>query len=413
MTKYWVNGAMPMVKRLTESYFPIRKLEYDGPVSDSFDIIVIGGGIAGLSVAAELSAEAHVAVLEAEDHCGYHASGRSAAILAQNYGDDLVGALTAWSEAYFKDRNAGFLSPRGLLRVGQAKDRNRLEHLFHEMSKYSALIWVEADGVAERFPLFRSGWADCGFVNDAAVDIDVAAILQDYEVLIRHRGSEILSGFDAVEFTAEDQVWHVKAASGALVKAPIVVNAAGAWADSVAERLGAKPLNLAPLRRSVATFDAPHGVAVGGLPMIVEANEAFFVKPEGGLLAASPCDETPAVPSDSRPEEIDIAICLDRVQGALDVTIKRPRATWSGLRTFAPDRAPVCGWDPEVRGVFWLAGQGGYGVQTAPALARIAADSLLGREGERRARIEGVDTASLQPQRFSPSREIKVVMKGG
>jgi D-arginine dehydrogenase len=172
-------------------------------------------------------------------------------------------------------------------------------------------------------------------------------------------------------------------------------------------------MGLVPKRRSAVVFDPPAGAKVAEMPMVVDAEESFYLKPEGRSLMASPCDETPAAPSDSRPEEIDVAVCIDRIERAFDLEIRRPKATWSGLRTFAADGDPVCGWDPVVRGFYWLAGQGGYGVQTAPALARIAADDILGRTGARRTRMERIDPDRLSPHRFNHNTTKTLARQGG
>lgn len=378
-----------------------------------FDIAVIGGGIAGLSLAAELAPEAHVVVLEAEDQPGYHATGRSAAIFAQNYGNGLVRALTAWSAEDFGPPGEGVLSPRGLIRVAEARHESVLRALYREMAADCALTWLGAAEVSARVPLLRPGWAACGFANDDAADMDVAAIMMGHANRIAAGGGRILTGFRVDTLNRASGGWAVGAGRGGRVTARLVVDAAGAWADEIADLAGAAPIGLQPTRRSAVAFDAPAGVDVRGMPMVVDAEERFYLKPEGRNLMASPCDEASSAPCDSRPEEIDVAVCIDRIERAFDLAVSRPKATWSGLRTFSPDTDPVCGWDSELGGFYWLAGQGGYGVQTAPALARIAADDLLGRAGARRTGMERVDLGRLSPDRFSENKTTIVRKHGG
>ena len=368
---------------------------------DGFDIAIVGGGIAGLSVAAELAPASRVVVLEAEDQPGYHATGRSAAIFAQNYGTPLVRALTAWSAGAYRTMGDGVLSERGLVRVAQPSQRDSLVRLYRDMTRDWPLTWLEAAEVEARVPLLRRGWASCGFVNEDAADMDVAAIMKTLANRITSSGSEILTGFRVAGIAKGPQGWTVRTRKDHQVTAQIVVNAAGAWADEVAALAGTSPVGVVPKRRSAVSLDAPAGFKASAMPMVVDADETFFLKPEGGALMASPCDETPALPGDSRPEEIDIAVCIDRIESAFDVSISRPRSTWAGLRTFVSDGNPVCGWDRQFPDFFWLAGQGGFGVQTAPALARLAADMLLGRGGAAVTAMKGVDPRRLSPHRFN------------
>ncbi|MDF0603441.1 FAD-dependent oxidoreductase [Psychromarinibacter sp. C21-152] len=375
-------------------------------MADRFDILVIGAGVAGLSAAAALAGSARVAVLEAEDQPGYHATGRSAAILAQNYGNGLIRALTAASLPFFDTPPEGFaaaplLSPRGLVRIARADQRPQLEAAFRDMAADTALRWLDADAVAERIPLLRPGYAAAGFENPDAADIDVHALMQGWQRQLTAAGGTVRTCAGVQRIARVNGEWLCDTPGGP-VAAPILVNAAGAWADRVADMAGVARIGLMPLRRSAATFDAPEGVDLAGFPMTVDADEAFYMKPEAGRLLASPADETPAVPGDVRPEELDIAHAIDRVQTAFAVEVRHIRASWAGLRSFVADRAPVVGFDDGARGYFWLAAQGGYGVQTAPALARFAADSILhpGAAPE----IAGVPADALAPHRIRTNR---------
>jgi len=374
---------------------------------EDYDVAIIGGGIAGLAAAAEIAPWARVAVLEAEDQPGYHATGRSAAILAQNYGDALIRALTAWSAPRLGGPEGAFLRRRGLVRAAEPGHRAALERLYAEMGRDWPLVWLEAEEVSARAPLLRPGWAECGFANDEAADIDVAGLAQHRLRTMRAAGGTLLTKAEATRVVRKGGRWRIGCANGREVAARVVVNAAGAWADRVAEEAGAAPLGLVPMRRTAVTFDAPPDADLAAHPMVVDAAERLYFKPEGGRLMASPSDETPDAPGDSRPDELDVAICLDAVEKATGIAVRRPRATWSGLRTFAPDRAPVCGWDPACAGFYWLAGQGGSGVQTAPALARLAADDVLGRDGAARTAMAGVDLAVLGPARLAGTNQRK------
>ncbi|ARE39017.1 Oxidoreductase, FAD-binding [Rhodovulum sp. P5] len=240
---------------------------------------MIGGGIAGLSVAAELAPHARVTVLETEDQPGYHATGRSAAIFAHNYGDGMIRALSAWSEGQFASE---VLSTRGLIRVATAAQRDRLRALYEDMRHDTPLDWLEADAVAAAVPLLRQGHADCAFRNPSAADMDVGQIVADYARGIRAAGGTLGTGFRVASARRADGVWRVTSEKGAEVAAAIVVNAAGAWADQVAAIFDMRPLGLVPKRRSAVTFDAPPGTDLRALPMIVDADEQFYLKPEGG-----------------------------------------------------------------------------------------------------------------------------------
>ncbi|WP_254919051.1 FAD-binding oxidoreductase [Oceanicola sp. 22II-s10i] len=347
------------------------------------DVAVIGAGIAGASVAAELARHMRVVLVESEAQPGYHATGRSAAILAQTYGNRLIRALTRASAGFFAAPPDGFapqplLSPRGLVRVATAAQVDDLRAMYDDLSDTRHLAWLDAEAMQERVPLLRPGYAAGGFENVDAQDIDVHAMLTGYLRQFRQAGGTVMTGAPVLGLTRSGGRWEIETAAGQ-VAAGVVVNAAGAWGDWLAGLAGAAPVGLEPRRRTAITFAAPQGFDPARMPMVVDADEAFYLKPEAGRLMASPADETLSAPEDSRPEEIDIAICADRIQTAFDLEIRRIESSWSGLRTFAADRAPVCGYDPEVEGFFWLVGQGGYGVQTAPALSRLAA-ALVRRE---------------------------------
>ncbi len=369
----------------------------------TYDIAVIGGGIAGASVAAELTKSARVVMIETEAQPGYHATGRSAAILAQTYGSAVIRALTRASAGFFQTPPEGFaetplLSPRGLARIANAAQVEGLRAMYEELEETRFLVWLGPDELRARIPLLREGYAAGGFYNESAQDIDVHALLSGYLRLFRRAGGTVLTNAPVTAITRRTGGWEI-AAGSETVHAGTVVNAAGAWADRVGALAGAAPIGLEPRRRSAITFDAPAGFDVGSLPMVVDAQEDFYLKPEAARLMASPADETPSEPCDSRPEELDIAICVDRIVTAFDLEIPRIHSSWSGLRSFVADRAPVCGHDPALDGFFWLAGQGGYGVQTAPAMARLAAALIHGEQPDDEIVASGLDVGDVAPGR--------------
>ena len=370
---------------------------------EAFDVIVIGGGIAGASSAAALAEGRRVLLIERESQPGYHTTGRSAALLTPFYGNATVRALNLAGGRWYANPPGGFadvplLGPRGVLYVGRAEDRELVE----EEARSARRLGAEAellDGAAARAisPLLRPEWVAHAWHDSSAMDMDVGAILQGFLRQLRHRGGVVRTDAEALALARGGEGWVVATAAGE-VSAPVVVDAAGAWADRVAGLAGLAPLGIAPKRRTAIIVDLPAGQDGRRWPSIADVREAWYVKPEAGKLMCSPADETPSEPCDAQPEELDVAICVDRVQQALALDIRRIEHSWAGLRCFAPDRTPVAGFDPRAEGFFWLAGQGGYGIMTAPALAAIAARLIAGTPlpawmGEH-------DLAALAPERL-------------
>lgn len=385
-------------------------------MSNLFDIAVIGAGIAGVSAAAALAPHARVALIETESQPGYHSTGRSAAILAQTYGSAAVRALTRASDDFLNAPPDGFaqaplLTPRTLLRIARADQVEGLRHMYDGLEDTGVLRWVEREEIELRVPILRPGYATAGFLNAHAQDIDVHAMTQGYLRQFRDHGGVLITNAPVTGIARSGSGWSLRAGA-THYGAGLVVNAAGAWADEIAEMAGLSRTGLLPMRRSALTFQPPATYDPRSLPMIVDAEELFYLKPEAGLLLASPADETLSPACDSRPEELDIAICIDRIMSAFDVSVRKVEAKWSGLRTFSPDRNPICGFAKECETFFWLAGQGGFGIQTAPAMAQLTAHQVLGIPLGPSFDGAGVEMAALSPDRFIRNTMKKYIKQG-
>ena len=364
-------------------------------MAEHFDVAIVGAGMAGASLAAELALYARVLVLEGEEVPGYHTTGRSAAFWHETIGGPGVFPLTAASGPWLAER--GFLSPRGGLHIGRTEQQAVAEAFVAEFLAVGARIELigrdRLDGIV---PGLRANWT-VGAWEPACADIDVAAMHQHYLTEARRAGTvvRVRSRVEAIE--REGSGWRV-AWPGGEALAGTVVNAAGAWADPVAEMAGARPLGVVPLRRSMVQLrmdppPPPH------LPLTLSFDSDFYFRPQGDRLWLSPHDETPDVPRDAAPEELDIALAIDRMEQAVDWKVLALERRWAGLRSFAPDRLPVIGFDRQVPGLFWFAGQGGFGIQTAPAAARLGAQLLLGLG--RDAMTAGIAAGVYDPARFS------------
>ena len=357
-----------------------------------FDIAIVGAGIAGASLAAEIGDRARVLVLEAEDQPGYHATGRSAAFWSETYGGPDIQPLTTASGPAL--RAGGFLEPLGSLGIGQASDSAAIE-AFLEKFDGSGVELSRVDP-RDHVPGLRDAWCDAVW-EPSCTYIDVAGLHGDCLSRARRTGAVLSTGATLRAARRENGQWLLDTASG-VARASVLVNAAGAWADPVAAMAGARPLGIAPFRRTMVQLRTDPPVP-DGVPHVAEINGRFYFKPEaGGKLWLSPHDEIPTVPCDAAPEEIDVALAIDRLEGAVDWRIEAVERKWAGLRSFAPDRRPVYGFAAEVPGFFWFAGQGGFGIQTAPAAAALAASLLL---NDSAMMPEGVDPDRYAATRFS------------
>ncbi|MHA7819222.1 MAG: NAD(P)/FAD-dependent oxidoreductase [Erythrobacter sp.] len=360
-----------------------------------YDFAVIGAGMAGASIAAELAPHARVLVLEAEDVPGYHSTGRSAAFWEECYGGPGVVPLTLASGRYLREH--GFLLPRGALYIGRAEDGAAMDEFVRQFEGTGVSIeQLEREGVQARLPNLREEWSHAIY-EAACADIDVAGLHQHYLNALRASGADLVCRARVSALTHESDAWRIATEAGASYSAVQVVNAAGAWADTIAELAGAHALGIEPMRRTVAQLRVDPA-APADLPLVLDISGGFYFKPDGGRLWLSPHDEIPTQPCDAAPEEIDVALAIDRFQSATTWTIEAVERRWAGLRSFAPDRLPVYGPDARVEGFQWFAGQGGFGIQTAPAAARLGAQVMLGLEPD--ALTANIDPADYSPHRF-------------
>ena len=365
------------------------------------DVVVIGGGIAGISVAAELADRAEVILLEQESALAYHTTGRSAALYFESYGSDASRPMSRASKPFLLDPppdlvDGPLLSPRGALYVATEDQLDTLEETAEAdaIGEFERLTDLEVMAVQ---PNMRPGYAVAGLLDGAAMDIDVAGLHQAYVRMFRARGGRLDTSAPVVGIERQAQGWAVTTA-GRTLSADVVINASGAWGDVVAALAGVSPVGLTPMRRTA--FMVAGDPALSDGPLVAGMDVEFYFKPDGEQVLCSLAEEEPEEPCDARPREIDVAMAIDRINTATTMDIRHVRSSWAGHRTFAPDDAPVTGFDPDAEGFFWLVGQGGTGIQTAPAAARYATGMILEGEPPADLSAENVDVALLAPDRF-------------
>jgi D-arginine dehydrogenase len=371
----------------------------------SAEFLVIGAGIAGASAAASLSELGRVAVLDAEPHAGYHSTGRSAAIFSEIYGSDVIRGLTRASRDFMFEPPPGFAasplaSPREAIYFARPDQFDALSRFRADPQVFAATSELSAAQVLERIPLFRDGYLAGGVLEHGCADLDVDAIHQGFLRRVKARKSEIHLDCRVHSLARQGALW-VAATSKGVFQAPVVVNAAGAWGDELAALAGIAPAGLQPKRRTALLIPTPRDLAAASWPAAVDISEEFYFKPDAGLLLLSPADEHPSPPCDVQPEELDVAIAIDRFERATGAEVRQVRRSWAGLRVFSPDRSPVVGFDPVADGFFWLVGQGGYGIQTSPALGRVAAALATGQPLPADVASQGVTAAMLSTTRFA------------
>jgi len=365
----------------------------------SFEVIVIGAGIAGSTTAAALSPDRRVALVEAEEQAGYHTTGRSAAMWIQNYGPPDVRRLTGLSRGFFETPPAGFaevplMKRRPSVFLAPAPQVTQLDGL---LAEGIGLRQITLDELRAMVPALRPDYAAAAAIEDDAFDMDVAAIHQGFLRQLRANSGVLALRHRAGRIERLADTWEVHTSAGANFRAPVVVNAAGAWGDEVAAIAGVRPLGLTPCRRTAAIID-PSPWDASDWPTVGDVASTWYARPEARTrLLVSPADETPIHAHDVRPDELDIALGIDRMRAALAIEVRRVEHSWAGLRTFTPDHSLAFGWDATAEGFFWCVGQGGYGIQTSPAAGKLVADLIVGRDpGAARDVVAAVD-----PRRFS------------
>lgn len=377
---------------------------------ESFDCILIGAGMAGASLAAALAGRLRVLLLEAEPQAGYHSTGRSAALYAPIYGNALIRALTRASRPFFDAPPAAMgdtplLCPRDTLFLVGAGQQDLADAFRAEPDVGGATQVLSVEQTLARVPVLARERIAGALLDSTSADIEVDLLHQGYLRLARSLGAQIRLGERLLALERVGEGWLARTAAGSY-RAPRVVNAAGAWADAVAELAGIAPLPLQPLRRTAALIDVPGGLDCRQWPAVVAIDESHYFKPDAGLLLISPADETPSPPCDAQPEEWDVAVAVDRFEALTGQPVRRVQHRWAGLRVFSPDRSPVVGYDAAAPGFFWCAGQGGYGIQTAPALSQLAAALLMDVALPDGLQGLGISAADLSPLRFQHAESI-------
>ncbi len=369
------------------------------------DFLVIGAGVAGASAAFRLAPHGRTLLLEAESQPGYHTTGRSAALYSKRYRNPAIRGFAAASGAFLEAPPDGFadaplLSPRGLLIIGRADQAGAVRTQF-TAEQLAAGVAREAsiEEALRLVPCLDPAYLASAMLVPAAADIDVHGLHRGFLAGARRAGAKIVNDAPVTRLEYAKGKWRAETPAGAFA-APVVVNAAGAWADRVALSAGLDGLGIRPLRRTCVTFDPPPGLDPASWPMAMDADEAFYFKPEAGRILASPCDEHPSEPVDAQAEELDVAHAIDRVERATTLKVQRITHRWAGLRCFMPDRLPVVGQDPRAEGFVWLAGLGGFGMMTSEALGRAAAAAALGESLPADILAAGVDPETVAPARF-------------
>jgi len=371
-----------------------------------FDIIILGAGIAGASVAFRLAEHRSVLLLERESQPGYHATGRSAAMFMESYGPPGVRALTRASRAFYEQPPTGFASgpimtPRGVLCLASPGQEAELKATHSELAPACpGMELLDADATLARVGVLRPEMVLAALFDPGAQDIDVHALHQGFLRGFRQRGGELRSGVQPQAATRSGVHWELRLPDGEAVRARGVVNAAGAWADEVAALFGAAPIGLVPHRRSAFTFKGPDGLDASAWPAVVGIDESYYFKPDAGQLLGSPANADPTVPHDVVPEEIDIAMGIHQIESVADLSIRRPTSTWAGLRSFVPDGEIVIGEDGACPDFFWLAAQGGYGIQSAAGASALADALLRGAPLPEDLVRHGVEPSALSPARL-------------
>lgn len=388
----------------------------------SFDFIVVGGGMAGLSAAAELSRHARVALVERESQPGYHATGRSAALYSELYGNAAIRALTRASRSFYFDPPPGFaayplVSRRETMYFAGPDEERELDALEESLGPTSGLQRLSVEQALAKAPVFSEGYLRGALLETGSADIDVSGLLLGYAAQARQHGVTSCFGRAVHHVERVGLDWRITLGGAHVghggqggpagsaedgmqrLSAPVLINAAGAWGDELAALAGVPGVGLVPKRRTAVLIEVPRDLSAHAWPAAIHVGEQFYFKPDAGLLLLSPADETPSAPCDAQPDEFDIAVAVDRFEQATGAQVRKLRGRWAGLRSFVADKTPVVGYDADVPGFFWLVGQGGYGIQTAPAMARLASALARGQVMPEDLAAQGLRADALTPTR--------------
>lgn len=377
---------------------------------ETYDVIVIGGGIAGVSLAYELQSDRRVGLLEMESQLAFHTTGRSAATFLESYGGPQIRALTTGSRDFFENPSVPLehspLRSLGLVWVATEDDVPAVRKMHAEIKPLVPDVrLLDPAQAVEVNPILKQDYVALAMFEPGAMEIDVHLLHQGFVRGFADRGGVVRTAARVVgavrsESFDADHLWTLVDTNGEKYRAPLVINAAGAWVDIVAATFGARSIGIAPLRRTIFMVPSPQGSGTAGLPMAADVANTFYVKPDGDQYLCSPADEVLRSPSDPRPDELRIAQAMEAIDAATHIAPWHVRSSWAGLRNFAPDRVPVVGFDPALEGFFWFAGQGGYGIQTAPAMARLAAALVRGEPAPADLTERGLQVGRLSPARF-------------
>jgi D-arginine dehydrogenase len=368
------------------------------------DYLVIGAGLSGAAAAFELALAGRVIVLEMESAPGYHSTGRSAALYTRNFGNPVVRALNRAGLPFFSAPPPGFsdhglLSPRGGLTIGAADQRAEIDELLDLGVHDGSIVEISRQHALELSPLLRPEAVTYAAHEAGILDMDVAAIHQGFLRGLTARGGRVVCDAPATAIERRGGAWHVTTPAGTF-SAPVIVNAAGAWADAIAALAGVTPVGLVPKRRTAVIVDLPDGVDGRAWPLVDQAGRGCYCRPEAGRLMASPADETPSEPCDAQPEELDVAIIADWLEQTFQMSVRRIHRKWAGLRSFVADHAPVVGFDDDADGFFWLCGHGGYGIMLSPTMARVTASLITAGVLPTDVVDAGVAISDISPQRL-------------
>lgn len=373
-----------------------------------YDVLVIGGGISGVSIAYEIAGTRSVGLLDMEPALAYHTSGRSLATFLESYGGPVIRALTTGSRAAFENppdvMEPPLLSPLGLLWLGPAGESELIKELHvavHDMVPDARIVSPEE--AEEINPALRKGYTELGMLEPGATEIDVHKLHQGYVRGLRRRSGEVHVSAQLTSARRVGPVWKVTDATGNEYEAEILVNAAGSWVDQVADLAGARPIGIRPLRRTAFLVAPPAGISARGIPLTGNIANTWYFMPQGEMFACSPAEETLSEPCDAKPDELEIARALEEINDATILGARHVRSPWAGLRNFVPDGVPVVGFDQQAEGFFWYAAQGGYGMQIAPALSKTGAALLGGRGISDDLAARGLVAGDLAPTRESMS----------